>query len=118
MGSPDNVAGFALGALLDGDRDASQVCAQVDAVFHSAVVARLSEIGASADKREALAKLVRDVRPEPTSFEALPAAAQVAFQRTLTKRHRGASRPGPAIDADLTAALKRLAARLHTRVTP
>jgi len=118
MGSPDNVAGFALGALLDGDRDASQVRMQVDAAFHEAVVARLSEIGASADKREAVANLVRAVRPEPTSFEALPAATQAHFRRTLTKRPRGAAPRGAAIDAELSAVLKRLAARLHTRATP
>lgn len=115
--SPDKVAGFALGALLAGDREAATVEQQLPAAFHAAVRARLAEVQSASDaqgKREALATLIARVRPEPASLHTLPRAAQALLQRTNT-RGTNRLRSDYQLDADLVAMLKRLAARLEAR---
>jgi len=112
MGSPDKVAGFALGALLDGDRDASRIRAQITEPFHTAVAARLAAIGASADKREALSALIRHVRPERAISNDLPTAARALLERAA--RGKGATQDCP----DLVAMLRRLSNLASSRGAP
>ena len=108
VGSADKVAGFALGALLDGDRDASRVSEQVSREFWNAARACLAEVSRAPDKREALAGLIRKLRPEPRTLDALPEAARLLLQ---APSKRSKSRSTRAVDPDLLAMLKRLAAR-------
>ncbi len=110
LGSADKVAGFALGALLDGDRDASQVTDQIPRAFHDAVRTCLADVSGSADKRESLAVLIRKVRPTAHTHDALPQTERTRLEPAYRVR-ASKVQSARAIDPDLTAMLKRLAAQ-------
>lgn len=112
-GANGKVAGFALGALLDGDRDATAVADHVAPSFLAAVRACLAEVGSAPGKRNALALLVGRVRPEPDPdmLARLPSRARNLLRSGRRRRGTPATQANCAIDPDLVALLRRLAAR-------
>jgi hypothetical protein len=115
VGSADKVAGFALGALLDGDRDASGIRAQVAPELCEAVRACLAEVSRAQDKHGALAALIRKLRPEPRAFDALPEAARRLLQAAQPTRSTSKTGWAHGVYPDLLAMLKRLAAQLDEK---
>ncbi len=111
-GSADKVAGFALGALLDGDRDAAGVTGQVADAFHAEVRSRLTDVSRAEDKREAVAALIGKLRPQPRTLDGLPHSVRTLLEPARLKRSASKREQTPGVDPDLLAMLKRLAARL------
>lgn len=111
-GSDDEVAGFALGALLhDGERGETWANV-ISGEFAERVRACLRDVRSAPDKRAALAELIARVRPAQPDMSALPALARAQLVPGARKEPRPTRRNGYVADPDLLAMLQRLAPRL------
>jgi hypothetical protein len=96
--------GFALAAILNDDRDLGWATAHVDDSLLQRATARLLEVRAAADKRAALAQLVRAVHGQPDPALLLPVTASRSSERTKPALSHAAS-------SELAGVLSRLARR-------
>jgi len=106
------VAGFALGALLDGSASEESWASSVTPALAARVRACLLSVRGAPDKRAALAALIERVRPNAGDLSVLPELARAQLLPASSQRRKLPLRANYTPDPALLTMLRRLSAKL------